>query len=178
MAFDHNRDIISQQFSEMARMKYCLEIIICAFEYYTTSHSLYNRLRVDFLLPSLALLAKMTLKMSKLNEKSFLFSVFNNIDAHQKFCLIHDDDVYIKKTLQYHGRNFFFHLVDGLFLLCIILVCLNDGPKFLTNLIPISKLISAILFEQVELTILADVKAIWDYNHERCVIFKIISNSS
>ena len=47
-----------------------------------------------------------------------------------------------------------------------MLICLNGGPKFLTKLIPISKLTSAFSFEQIELTVQAitsvpaDVKAI------------------
>ena len=47
-----------------------------------------------------------------------------------------------------------------------MLICHNGGPKFLTKLIPISKLTSAFLFEQTELTVQAitsipaDVKAI------------------
>ena len=47
-----------------------------------------------------------------------------------------------------------------------MLICLNGGPKFLTKLIPTSKLTSAFLFEQIELTVQAitpvpvDVKAI------------------
>ena len=46
------------------------------------------------------------------------------------------------------------------------LISLNGGPKFLTKLIPISKLISTFLFEQIVLTVQAiisvpgDVKAI------------------
>ena len=48
-----------------------------------------------------------------------------------------------------------------------MLICLNGGPKFLTKLIPISKLISAFLFEQTELAVQAitsvpaDVKVMW-----------------
>ena len=51
-------------------------------------------------------------------------------------------------------------------LLGIMSICLNGGPKFLTELIPISKLTSAFLFEQIELTVQAiisvpaDVKTI------------------
>ena len=48
-----------------------------------------------------------------------------------------------------------------------MLICLNRGPKFLTRLIPISKLTSAFLFKQNELTVQAttfvpaDVKVIY-----------------
>ena len=73
--------------------------------------------------------------------------------------------------LLYYGKQLFGKSVDNLSLLAqtvfgIILIYLNESPKFLTKLIPISKLISAFLFEQIELTVqaitsvLADVKAI------------------
>ena len=73
--------------------------------------------------------------------------------------------------LLYHGKQLFGKSVDNPPLLAqtalgIMFICLNRGPKFLTKLIPISKLTSAFLFEQIELTVQAitsvpaDVKAI------------------
>ena len=60
MAFDHKKDIMSQQFSAMApkmfRIKYSPEMIIDAF-IYATSCSLYNKLREDF---QLAIIVKKT----------------------------------------------------------------------------------------------------------------------
>ena len=71
----------------------------------------------------------------------------------------------------YHSKQLFGKLVDNPSLLAqtvigIMLICLNGGPKFLSKFIPISKLTSAFLFEQNELTVQAitslpaDVKAI------------------
>ena len=62
--------------------------------------------------------------------------------------------------LLYHGNQQFGKSVDNLSLLaqtvlCIMLIYLNGGPKFLTKLIPISKLTSAFLFKQIELTVQA-----------------------
>ena len=62
--------------------------------------------------------------------------------------------------LLYHGKQLFGKSVDnssllGQTVLAIMLICLNGGPKFVTKLIPISKLTSAILFEQTELTVQA-----------------------
>ena len=52
MAFDPKKNILSQQFSAMAPkmvgIKYSSDIVICAFGYYATSRTLYNRLRDDF----------------------------------------------------------------------------------------------------------------------------------
>ena len=72
-------------------------------------------------------------------------------------CIILHDEVYIKKMPLSHGRQFG-KSVDNPSLLVqtelgIMLICLNVGPKFFTKLIPISKLTSAFLFEQIELTV-------------------------
>ena len=52
MAFDHKKNIPRQQFLAMAPkmvgIKYSSDIVICAFRYYPTSWTLYNRLREDF----------------------------------------------------------------------------------------------------------------------------------
>ena len=56
--FDHKKNILSQQFLAMAPkmvgIKYRSDIVIRTFGYYATSRTLYNRLRDDFQLPSLA----------------------------------------------------------------------------------------------------------------------------
>ena len=101
MAFDLKKNILSQQFLAMASkivgIKYSSDIVIPAFEYYTTSWALYNRLRDNFQLPSLAKLGRMMSKVSKLNKKSFLLSIFNTLITSQKGCIILHDEVYIKK---------------------------------------------------------------------------------
>ena len=69
--------------------------------------------------------------------------------------------------LLYHGKQLFGKSIDNSSLLAqtvldIMFICLNGSPKFLTKLIPISKLTSAFLFEQIEFItfVPADVKAI------------------
>ena len=138
MAFNHKKNILSQQFLAMAPkmvgIKYSSDIVICAFGYYAISWTLYNRLRDDFQLPSLATLGRMMSKVSKLNEKSFLFSIFNTLNTSQKRCIILHDEVYIKKMLLYHGKQLFGKSVDNPCLLAqtvlgIMLICLNRGSK-------------------------------------------------
>ena len=180
MAFDHKKNIQGQLFLVMAPkmfgIKYSSGIVICVFGYYATSQILYNRLRVDFQLPSLATLGRMMSKVSKLNEKSFLLSIFNTLNTSQKVCIILHE-VYIIKMLLYHGKQLFGKLVDNSSLLAqtvlgIMLICFNGGLKFLTKLIPISKLTSAFSFEQIDLTVQAitsvpaDVKAIICYGKQ------------
>ena len=77
MAFDHKKNFLSQQFLAMVPkrvgIKYSSDIVICAFGYYATSLTLYNRLRDNFQLLSLVTLGRMTSKVSKLNKKSFCY---------------------------------------------------------------------------------------------------------
>ena len=156
---------------KMVGIKYSSDIVIPTFGYYAISQILYNRLRDNFQLPALATLRRITSKVSKLNEKSFLLSIFNTLNTSQKEYITHHDEVYVKKMLLYHGKQVFGKSVDNPSLLAqtvlgIMLICPNGGPKFLTKLIPISKLTSAFLFQQIELTVQAitsvpaDVKAI------------------
>ena len=109
MAFDHKKNILSQQFLPMAPkmvgIKYSSDIVIHAFGYYETSWTLYNRLRHDFQLHSLATLGRMTSKVSKLNKESFLLSIFNTLNTSQKVCIILHDGVYIKKSYCYIMTN-------------------------------------------------------------------------
>ena len=57
---------------------------IQAFGYYTTSRTLHNRLRDDFELPSLATLGRISSKVSKVNKKYFLLSIFNTLNIRKK----------------------------------------------------------------------------------------------
>ena len=93
----------------------------------------------------------MTSKVSKLNEKSFLLSVFDILNTNQKGCISLHPEIYIKKIL-YHVKQLFDKSVNNPSLLAqtvlgIMLICLNGGPRFLKRLILISKLTSAFLFE-------------------------------
>ena len=64
---------------KMVGIKYSSDTVIRAFGYFATLRTLHNRLRDDFQLPSLAALRRMTSKVSKLNEKSLLLSIFNTL---------------------------------------------------------------------------------------------------
>ena len=96
-----------------------------------------------------------------------MLSIFNTLNTSQKGCIILHDEVYIKKNvaIQLFGKSVVNPSLLAQTVLGIMLICLNGGPKFLTKLIPISKLTSA-FFEQIELTVQtitsvpADVKAI------------------
>lgn len=95
--------------------------------------------------------------------------MLNSLNASQKNCIILHDREQNKKMLLHHERQHFGKSVDNPYLLDqtlldIMWLCLNDRSKFLSKLIPISKLTSTILIEQVELTIQlsVDVKTLYD----------------
>ena len=69
-----------------------------------------------------------------------------------------------QNILLYHGKQLFGKSVDNPSLLAqtvlgIMLTCLKGGSKCLTKLIPISKLTSTFLFEQIELLVQAITSA-------------------
>ena len=75
ISLDQKKDILNLYFSTIAPkivgMKNNSDIVIRVFEYYATFWSSYNRLRQDFQLPTLRTLRRITLKVSKHNERSF-----------------------------------------------------------------------------------------------------------
>ena len=79
---DHKRNVISEQISSMDSLtcvgekKYAADKIARAFEYFATLRSLYSRLRVDFELPSISLLTKLTSKAGNVDDNEFLQSYF------------------------------------------------------------------------------------------------------
>ena len=74
------------------------EIIIRAFEYFATSRSLYNRLRVDYQLPSVSTSTRITSKVSKLSETTFLHGVVKYLKENQKLCVLMHDEMYVKNA--------------------------------------------------------------------------------
>ena len=135
------------------------DIIIRAFQYFATSRTLYHKLRIDYQLPSVQTLTKITSKVAKLDETAFGRSVFNAVkDEKQRMCVVLQDEVYVKKMLLYHGGQIFGKSVDdpnslAKTVLGIMVNCLFGGPTFISKLLPVSKLNSTFLFEQMQLSI-------------------------
>ena len=147
---DHKKDVIQKQISVMSpkpvgKEIYVAEEIVRTFEYFVTSRALYNRLRKDFQLLSITTLTRLTSEISKIDENTFLQSVFKNLESCQKYCTILHGEVYVKKMMLYHGGVLFGKSVDDPSLLAktllgIMVLCLNGGPKFLTKMIPVPRL--------------------------------------
>ena len=128
--------------------------IIRAFEYFAISRSLYSRLHVDYKLPNEKTLSKLTSKVSNIDDDKFLVNIFSNLPEKQQRCIVFVDEVYVKPLLQYHGGTIFgkaANYPDSLAttVLAIMIKCLFGGPAFLVKMIPVFKLDSKFLYEQV-----------------------------
>ena len=160
---DNKKEIINQQLQAMGtkcvgKPLYTTEVMVRAFTYFATSRCLYHRLRRDFQLPSVRTLTRITSKVTKIQERDFSTAVFQSVTENQKLCVILQDEVYVKKTMLYHGGQVFGRSVDNpeclaKTVLGIMISCLFGGPKYLSKILPISKLNSAFLHEQVEASI-------------------------
>lgn len=156
---DHKLNILQEHLQCMSANKvgepvYNHEVIVRAFEYFSTSRVLYNRLRYDYLLPSIQTLTRLTSKVSKMDELSFLGNIFKNISDQQKECIIIHDEVYVKKMMLYHGGSLFGKAVDdpntlAKTVLGIMVRCLYGGPSFLSKMLPIARLHSQFLYDEI-----------------------------
>ena len=112
---DNKKDVLVQQIDAMSRLnsnnvhekKYSPEMIVRGFEYFAKSRSLYQQLRTDYQLPSIATLTRLTSKVSNMEDKSFLKNVFQSLNPGQKNCILLIDEVYVKPMLTYHGGELF-----------------------------------------------------------------------
>ena len=64
------------------------------------------------------------------------------------------DEIYIKKSMQYHGGEIFGRAANDPTLLAEtmlgqMLICLHGGPKFLVNMLPVAKLNAKFLSEEL-----------------------------
>ena len=98
--------------SSVCKQKSSPEIIVRAFEYFARSQSLYNQLRNDFELPSIATLTRMTSKVAYFDGNTFLRTVFSKLNTRQKTCMQLIDEVYVKPMLTYHGGQLFGQAVN------------------------------------------------------------------
>ena len=156
-----------------------------AFQYVATSRSLYNRLRIDYQLLSIKTLTRITSKVSTLNETCFMRSVFITVKENQKQCVIMQDEIYVKKKLLYYGGILFGRVNDdsqslAKTVLGVMISCIFVGLTFISKMLPIAKLNSPFLYEQIRLTIdvisqsLGIVKAvICDSNRNNQAFFRL-----
>lgn len=151
--------ILHQQIKSMApvmvgKTLYDPETLVRAFGYFTTSRALYHRIKGDYSLPSVRTLTRITCSLSKKEDSIFLEQVFTNLTTEQKICVLMHDEVYIKKTLTYHGGTIFGKAANNPNILAetmlgIMINNLHGGPTFVNKMIPVTKLNSNFLYEMI-----------------------------
>ena len=116
------------------RKLYTPDVLVRAFSYYAVSTSLYERLKKDYQLPSVSTLARITSSSTKSSSSEFLKTVFEATENTRKPCVLLHDEVYIKKSLQYHGGEILGIAVNDPLLaetmLGQMINCLHGGKKF------------------------------------------------
>ena len=155
----HKVQVILQQLQSMATKSkhtklYSSEVIVRAFCYFATSGALYRKMRKDFQFPSESTLCRITSSFSKQDCADVTANVFNSLNEKQKVCVLLHDEIYIKKMLQFHVIQIFDKAVNDSSLMAetilgILVNCLHGGPKFLLHMIPVTKLNTQFLFQQV-----------------------------
>ena len=165
LEIDNKKTVINQQLlamgvtTQVGERKYETGTFVRAFEYFALSRSMYRRLRVDFELPSITTLTRLTSKVKSIDDMSFIKHVFSTMDdGRMKRCILVLDEVYVKSTLQYHGGALFGKAVNkpektANTALSFMLLCLSGGPKFLCRMLPVKELDANFLFEQTNLII-------------------------
>ena len=126
------------------RKFYTPEFLFRAFSYYAVSRSLYERLKKDYQLPSVSTLARITSSPTKSSSSEFLKTVFEGTENERKPCVPLHDEVYIKKSLQYHGGEIFGKAVNDPSILAETMLgqminCLHGGKNFLVSMLHVAK---------------------------------------
>lgn len=163
MEADNKKKVLLQQMQAMGpqtvgKPVYTPEMIVRAFEYFATSRTLYQTLRNDLQLPSVQTLTRITSSVAKLNESAFSTTVFGSIQERQKQCIILQDEVYVKQMMLYHGGCVFGRSVDrpdclAKTVLGIMIACMFGGPNFLSHILPVARLNSKFLHQQISGTL-------------------------
>ena len=155
LTIDEKKNVLKESIEDMSQMGnnvFESGILVRALEYFLMSRSLYNRLQDDYKLPSIRTLTALTSKISKLDDLNFLGDIFSKLWENQRKCIILLDKVNIKLSLQYQGDLLGFadnSAKSAKKVLGIMIKCLYGGPKFLIKMIPIAKVDSDFLYEQV-----------------------------
>ena len=89
MEVDDKKCIIHEHLSVMApvvigKTMYSQELIVREFQCFAISRSFYNQLRIDYQLPSIKIITRITSKLSTLNKAGFMCDNFIN-DASSFF---------------------------------------------------------------------------------------------
>ena len=141
---------------KVVEKKYEPATLVRAFEYHALSRSAYQRIRIDFELPSVRTLSTLTSSIRNIGDNKYLSNFFSGISENQKNCILLIDEVYVKPTLQCHGGVVFGKAVNkpdltANTILSFMIVCLFNGPKLLYKMLPVKQLDATFLHRQTDL---------------------------
>ena len=151
---DLKEQIAAMSRAPVGKKLYSPEIMVRAFEYYSTSRALYTRLKEDLKLPSIPTLSRLTSRVSEISDSNFINRVFESLSTVQKDCIILFDEVYVKKMMTYHGGSVFGKACNNPSMLAnsvlgLMIDCMFGGPTFLSKMVPVAKLNVDFLLEQI-----------------------------
>ena len=157
-----NEQIHSMNFHHVGEKTYSAKIIVLSFMYYAMSRCTYSKMRENFLLPAITTLQRLTARVKRIELSKFIKIMFSTLKPVQKFCIILIDEVYVKKTVSYHGGHIFGITKDDATqlaktLLTSMIVCLRGGPKFVASMVPVAALTATFQKEET-IAILEGIK--------------------
>ena len=107
---------------------------------------------------SCQVLKNLTSQVNNLSYQSYITGVFNKLEDRQKQCIILVDEIYVKRSLLYHGGQLFgkaHNNEDELAnaMLEIMIKCQFGGPSFLFKIVPVICMTAEFLYEHVKATL-------------------------
>ncbi|XP_065659240.1 uncharacterized protein LOC136083651 [Hydra vulgaris] len=117
--------------------------------------SLYDCLCIDYKLPSIRTLTRLTSKISSMEDLSFINSIFMNLNPLKGISILLIDEVYVKASLLYQRGALFGQAVNypeklAKTILSFMIKCLFGGPEFICRAQPVANLSSEFQFAQCQ----------------------------
>ncbi|XP_065647643.1 uncharacterized protein LOC136077069 [Hydra vulgaris] len=117
--------------------------------------SLYDCLCINYKLPSIRTLTRLTLKISSMEDLSFINSIFMNLNPLKRISILLIDEVYFKASLLYQRGALFGQAVNypeklAKTILSFMIKCLFGGPEFICRAQPVANLSSEFQFAQCQ----------------------------
>lgn len=115
----------------------------------------YSAFRELVVLPGVRTMQRLVSSVNKVDEEQHLTRVLGSLTEQQRVCNLLVDEVYVQARLEYHGQVVYGEASNqageaARTVLTFMLACLCGGPHFCVRLLPISKLDSLLLRQQVE----------------------------
>ena len=81
--------------ANVGEVLYTPDIICRAYEYFAILRSLYDRFCIDYKLPSMRTLTRLTSKISSMDDLNLVNSILMNSDLMKRTCILLINEVYV-----------------------------------------------------------------------------------